>query len=119
MDRSQRLTVLEPEQSKLRISCDLATQPTFVDRVRAAAVKTAIAVASERSAVENHVRRVQLATQVLMSPGRWAEIMAEGVAANPSIVSKAMGGEAIPDDDLEFTVSSLWNAYAGQDGDAV
>ena len=84
--------------------------------MRSAAVKSAISVAAEDVATANHAQRMNLAGQVLRSPGRWAEIMAEGVAANATILASAMGEQAIPDTDLEFAVASLWDAYAGSNG---
>ena len=116
MDSKLTAARTEPEISTLRASYELATTPALVVRVRAAAVKGAIAVAAEAPNTANHARRLQLASQVLMSPGRWAEIMAEGVAANGSVVTKAMANQEIPDGDIEYTVNSLWDAYAGSDG---
>ncbi len=107
------LNVTEPATSVLRSSHELATNAAFIVRVRSAITKSAIDVASEDAGASNHARRVELAGQVLRSPGRWAEMMAEGVAANGTIVAKAMAGQEIPDDDIAFAASSLWDAYAG------
>lgn len=113
MERAQNAS--EPADSTLRASRTLGSDAAFIDRVRSAAVKAAIDVAAEDAGTANHTQRMNLANRVLMSPGRWAEIMAEGVAANVTIVSKAMADQEIPDGDIEFTVTSLWNAYAGAD----
>lgn len=109
----------EPEQSPLRAAHELATNAAFIIRVRGAITKSAIDVSSEDAKTANHARRVELAGQVLRAPGRWAEIMAEGIAANSTIVALAMGGETIPDDAIAFSASALWDAYAGPaSGDA-
>jgi len=86
---------------------ELAMAPSFVIRVQGAMVKSAIAVAAEDPATEGHVTRVQWATQVLRDPQHYAARMAYGVAANPAITADST------DADIEFTVNSVWNAYAG------
>jgi len=86
---------------------DLAMTPTFVARVQAAMVKSAIAVSSENPETPAHVTRVQWATQVLRDPAHYATRMAFGVAANSVITADS------PDDAIEYTVNSVWNAYAG------
>lgn len=115
-EKNAMRAVTEPADSTLKASHELAITPAFVTRVRGAAIKGAIAVAAEDVKAANHTRRMNLAGQVLRSPGRWAELMAEGVAANVAIVTKAMAGREVPDGDIEFTVNSLWDAYAGQEG---
>lgn len=79
------VATIEPETSILRSSRELASTPALIDRVRSAAVKGAIDVAAEEQTVPNHARRIQLANQ------------------------------EIADGDIEFTVNSLWDAYAGQE----
>ena len=86
---------------------NLAITPAFVARVQAAMVKAAIAVSSEDPSTEAHSTRVQWATQVLRDPAHYAARMAFGVAANPIITAESS------DSDIEFTVNSVWNAYAG------
>ena len=86
---------------------NLAMTPAFVARVQAAMVKSAIAVSSENPETPAHVTRVQWATQVLRDPAHYATRMAFGVAANPVITADS------PDDAIEYTVNSVWNAYAG------
>ena len=86
---------------------NLATTPAFVARVQAAMVKSAIAVSNEDPATAAHATRVQWATQVLRDPAHYAARTAFGVASNAAITSES------PDDAIEFTVNSVWNAYAG------
>lgn len=92
---------------------DLAADSGFIDRVRMAAISAAIDVASESRKTAN-VNRTNLARQVLMSPQRWGELMAQAVAVNGTINAKFASGEAVPDGDIQFVVASLWNAYAGE-----
>lgn len=70
-------------------------------------VKSAIAVSNEKPDTPGYATRVQWATQVLRDPAHYAARMAYGVAANPSIAVVST------DNDIEFTVNSIWNAYAG------
>ena len=86
---------------------NLAMTPAFIARVQAAMVKSAIAVSSEDPETPAHATRVQWATQVLRDPAHYAARIAFGVAANPDITADS------PDDAIEFTVNSVWNAYAG------
>ena len=86
---------------------DLAMTPAFVARVQGAMVKSAIAVSSEDPATAGHATRVQWATQVLRDPAHYAARMVFGVAANPAITVESDDGA------IEFTINSIWNAYAG------
>ena len=86
---------------------DLAMTPAFVARVQAAMVKSALWVSSDDPTKPYHSTRVQWATQVLRDPAHYATRMAFGVAVNPVVTADS------PDDAIEFTVSSVWNAYAG------
>ena len=90
-----------------RDNTELAQFAPFVARVQAAMVKSAIAVNSEDPSTEAHSTRVQWATQVLRDPAHYAARMAFGVAANPIITAESS------DSEIEFTVNSVWNAYAG------
>lgn len=86
---------------------DLAESTSFVARVQMAMVKAALAVAAEDAATEHHATRSQWATQVLRDPAHYAARMAYGVAANGAVTTDST------DSDIEFTVNSIWNAYAG------
>lgn len=96
----------------------LANDSGFIDRVTVAAVKAAIDVSSETRRT-NGSSRAALARQVLMSPRRWGELMAVAVAVNATINGKWADKEEVPDDDIQFVVASLWDAYAGSDADMV
>ena len=86
---------------------NLAMTPAFMQRVQGAIVKSAIAVSSEDPTTDAHTTRVQWAAQVLRDPAHYAARMAFGVVANPAITAVST------DADIEFTVNSVWNAYAG------
>ncbi len=103
----------EPATSALRAARELAARPAFQIRVQVAAVKAAVDVSAEDGGTANHARRTMLANQVLMSPARWGQILAEGVAVNGTILAEAMADQVVPDGDIEFVVASLWDAYAG------
>lgn len=85
----------------------LAASPEFITRVAGAMVKSAIAVVNEAATTAYHATRAQWATQVLRDPEHYAKRVACGVAANPVITA------ASSDSDIEFTVNSIWDAYAG------
>lgn len=85
---------------------DLSHDAIFLRRVQMIIQKSAIAVAAEDPATANHVQRLAYGNKVLMNPGGYAELMAQGVSTNAAISS------ASSDSDIEFTVNSQWNAYA-------
>ena len=90
------------------LSHDLAfNQPIeLIRRVQMLMQKSAIAVAAEDPATANHAARVTFGNKVLMNPSGYAELMAQGVVSGGIITA------ASSDSDIEFTVNSLWNAYA-------
>ncbi|NBD36738.1 MAG: hypothetical protein GVY30_12180 [Chloroflexi bacterium] len=85
----------------------LAENQEFVRRVQMAMVKSAVAVVAEDPATAHHATRAQWATQVLRDPEHYADRVAFGVVTNASITAEST------DNDIEFTVNSQWNAYAG------
>lgn len=95
---------------------DIATQPTFIRRVRQAVWQAAADVASEDPGTANHTARVALAKAVTTYPTEWAKNFAFGVANNSNVGT----GSSDPADDsadgdgaLQFVVNSLWDAVAG------
>jgi hypothetical protein len=85
----------------------LAQNATFKMRVRHAMVKAAVAVMAEDPATLNHAKRAAFSGAAIDEPERTSARMAMGVVTNPVISG------ASSDSDIEFTVNSLWNAYAG------
>ena len=85
---------------------DLATNNGFIKRVGMAMVKAAVAVCAE-TYTDDTPARATWATQVLRDPEHYARKMAFGVARNNVITVESS------DADIEFTVNSIWNAYAG------
>ncbi|MFZ1814092.1 MAG: hypothetical protein WAU16_06585 [Rhizobiaceae bacterium] len=90
----------------------LASDPIFQVRVRGAAIKSALAVMADAptntpEAIDAHRKRAQLAREVLLDPDRLARALAPGVASNVAITAESS------DSDIEFTVNSIWAAYAG------
>lgn len=90
----------------------LTKDDNFLLMVQGAIVKSALAILNDRpantpEAIEAHRRRCTLAREVLLEPERLAKAMAIGVVSNPAIEAKST------DNDVEFTVNSIWNAYAG------
>jgi hypothetical protein len=87
---------------------DLGVHPTFIRRVTAAVVKAAVDIGAEAfSGLPNQILRRALATKVFEDTDLWGVRFSRGVAANPVITIDSTDG------DIQFTVNSLWNAYAG------
>jgi len=83
----------------------------FKDKVNYYMVKAAIAVMAEEVATEHHEKRVDLASRILRGSFS-VEAYALGVTTNAAIKGKIDAGTSY-DADLEFTVNSLFTAYAG------
>lgn len=86
----------------------LATTTSFRERVQAAMVKAAVAVGAEQEdGTPRGTFRRSLSVRVLEDPNRWAPRFAWGVATNGVINHDSSAS------DIEFTVNSLWDAFAG------
>jgi hypothetical protein len=85
----------------------LANDPVFQQRVTMALTKVSIDVMAEDRTTLHHDERTAYANQCLLQPEVHGMNMALGVATNPVITADS------PDNDLEFVVISLFNAYAG------
>jgi hypothetical protein len=90
---------------------ELAADQTFILRVRQALVKSCGEVSAENPATGNHLNRLKFANSALLDPERMATVMAMGVATNPVITADST------DDDIRFTINSIFDAYAGIDPD--
>lgn len=97
----------------LATAAALAVDPDFVARVQVAVVKAARDIIGEAFGGEGqptaaqHAMRVTWASHVLNNPRHNAELMAWGVAAGGVITAESIDG------DIEWTVNSLANDYAG------
>jgi len=99
----------------MTLATDLATaqDETFRGRVLMAAVRAAVAIANEEPAATDDAvtsRRHALAFTMLNNPSDFQERFVWAVLTNPAV--STAGAEA-PDGDIEFVVSSVWNAIAG------
>lgn len=86
---------------------ELAQDQTFVQRVTVAMIQAAIAIANESAAVPNHALRARHAARVLNEPEHFAPGFALGVVSNPAVTAEST------DPDIQFTVNSNWDAFAG------
>lgn len=92
---------------------DLAVYPPFIRRVSAAAVSAAIAVGAESfDGSQYKLARRALVTKVLEDSPLWGSRFAYAVASNPAITI------ASSDNDIQFTVNSMWDAMSGAYPDA-
>lgn len=87
---------------------DLAEHPGFRARVRIAMVTAAVQIGAEIADGSEHDRlRRALSVNVLLDQYQYGDRFAWTVATNPAITL------ASPDDALQFTVNSQWDAVAG------
>jgi len=87
---------------------EIANNPDFLKRVRQASIKAAIDVMAELENTPNHANRIAFANKVLIEPERYGNVLAFGVLTN------AMISLASEDNDIQFTINSLFDAYAGK-----
>lgn len=91
-----------------------ASAPTFYTRVAFIALKSAQAVAAEDPGTANHTNRVAYAGRVLTGDDKALLLALHIAASNPTIAStlESGGGEAVPDNDIEFAMGQIWDARA-------
>lgn len=93
----------------------LASDDAFIGRVMICVAKAAIAISGEACGGTDqpsnfaHAKRAIWALETLAAPRTMAEKMAVGVAANGTITG------ASSDSDIEWTVNSIIDDYAGVD----
>jgi len=88
----------------------LADDATFRGRVRQALVTAAINVMAEDSQTANYVARRAYATRVLHSATLEAQSVTYGIVTNGAITDQST------DNDIQFTVNSMFDAYAATPG---
>lgn len=86
----------------------LGADPTFRARCQVGALQAATNVMSEDDATLGHAERSAYANRVLLNPSLESAAISFGVAAQPGIT-----GPEATDQDLLFTINSLWDAWAG------
>ena len=96
-------------QNTLQVSWDLTKNQVFIEKVTVAAIRSAIAVQAEAAETANHAERSALAYLILHSPKPYGLKFVDAVAADPSAVGI---GIDTTDNDLLFTVNSIYNALA-------
>lgn len=92
---------------------DLATWPPFVRRVTAGMLKAAVAVGNEAfDGSQYKLMRRALVVKTLEDAPLWGSRFAYAVASNAAI------SFASTDNDVEWTIASVWDAMAGAYQDA-
>ena len=93
-----------------------ASDPLFYSRVAFISLKVAQAVASEADTQPNHANRVGYSNRVFRGDDN-AILLAQHVASsNPTIAAALESGAEVPDADIEFALSSIWDARANAFG---
>lgn len=88
----------------------MANDATFINRVSQALAVQCDTVRQEEG-VPNHDRRRALMLLVISDVNAYAYRFARQVVGNAAVASKAPDGTAVPDGDIVFVVSELWNAF--------
>ena len=90
-------------------SRDLSVKSVFIEKVFMSIANAAINISSEADNTTNHVKRIELARQVLLSTDSWSKLFAVGCALNAGV-------QTTPNDaQIDTAVASLWDAYAGKE----
>jgi len=95
----------------------IANDTAFQQRCMAALESAAENVMTESSGTTDHAQRVNYAKAVISGTVSGL-IVAEAVLTNPTIAAEATvaslpGCTAVPDSDIEYAISSLFNVLAG------
>jgi hypothetical protein len=94
---------------------NVVKQPMFQGRVKSFMSSAAVAVMAETNTTNSHVERVAYANKVLDGSASVIEY-AYAVMSNPTLKAAVDAGaenDGITDGDMEFAVSSVFNAMAG------
>lgn len=97
-----------------------ASKPSFYTRVAFIALRSAQNVASEPENTANHANRVAYANRIFRGEENALLLALHVVSANGTVSNTLQneGGEAVPDGDIEFVLSTIWdaraNAFAGE-----
>lgn len=94
-----------------------ARNPTFAARVTQISLKVAQAVATEAPTEPNHTERVNYANITFRGDENPKMLGAHMISSNPTMQATIDGdpaalGSNIPDNDIEFALSSIWTARA-------
>lgn len=91
-----------------------ASDPTFYTRVSFISLKVAQQVASEPEDHPNHKNRVAYSNRIFMGADNALLLSNHVAASNPTIAAalETSGGDAVPDEDIEFALASIWDARA-------
>jgi hypothetical protein len=90
---------------------DYATGSEFQSRVRYLLLKASVAVMSEAPDTTNHTERLSFARRVLAGSASYVNV-AIAVATNPTVAETIINNGEPTDNDLEFTVNSMFNAFS-------
>lgn len=90
------------------------SKPTFYMRVSFLALKAAQNVATEAENTANHANRLAYANKVFRGEDNALLIASHVVASNGTISATIQNGSGddVPDGDIEFALSSIWDARA-------
>lgn len=91
-----------------------ASDPTFYTRVAFIALKSAQNVAAEPDNTANHANRVSYANRIFRGEENALLLALHVVSANGTVSNtlETQGGDAVPDGDIEFVLSTIWDARA-------
>lgn len=95
----------------------VASDPTFSGRVMMLMFKVAQAVATEDPGVADHAARLDYAGRVIRGAEQPQLVAAHCISSNPTIAAAIESdpdalGSNVPDNDIEFALSSIWTARA-------
>jgi hypothetical protein len=93
---------------------DEVSKPSFYTRVSYLSLTTAQSVASEDPGTPNNANRVAYSSRIFRGDEDALMLAMHVVSSNPTIAAtiEADGGAAVPDGDISFALSSIWDARA-------
>lgn len=93
---------------------EAASDPVFYTRVAFIALRSAQNVAAEPDDTANHANRVAYANRIFRGEENALLLTLHVVSANGTVSNtlSTQGPDAVPDGDLEFVLSTIWDARA-------
>jgi hypothetical protein len=92
----------------------LLQNTSFLDQIAGSLLFAASQVVNEAAGTPNHANRIVYANAIFLNPQQQARTIVPGVLTNATIAAAAGTPDSITDNDVDFVVASLFDAYANQ-----
>lgn len=92
----------------------LLRNPAFQDQVEGALIHAASQILQEAQSTANHENRLRWANAIVANSRGQMQFFLTGTLTNASVAASAGDPASISDNDIDYVVASLFDAYANQ-----